>query len=99
MGQAPLEVVGGPTNVSDVLDDRRGGYVLLYHQNRADTLWTWVQHVGPDAEPDYESARHAGLVIWCHPDRYPHPNHVLPEATGKIEIARSGAQLWVREVP
>lgn len=97
--QVPLKVVDGPApeRVPTMLE-RGGAYVTVYHQNRADTLRAWVQHVTTTHRtPDYDRAEEADLVIWCYPDRYPHPNHVMPNAEGRLKIMRSGDQLWVAE--
>lgn len=99
-GQVPLKVLDGPAldRVPTMLE-RGGAYVTVYHQNRGDTLRAWVQHVTTThVTPDYGRAEEADLVIWCYPGRYPHPNHVMPDAEGRLEIMRSGDQLWVREV-
>ena len=55
----------------------------------ADTLTVWVQDVGL-ARPRYDRAASADRVLWCYPQRHPHPRHVFPRAEGKVAYLRSG---------
>lgn len=86
--------VGGPKLTESF--PNHGAYVVLVPPAApADTLWVWVEHVAPGHPPDTQSARQADRVIWCYPQKFPHPNHVLKEAEGLIVIAYWDGYLWV----
>ena len=59
-----------------------GTYVRAAKQS--DTLWIWMEHVGRDGRPNYRAANEADAVVWCYPQRHPHPNHLLPNAEGQV---------------
>jgi hypothetical protein len=79
------ERVGG-----DYLDDvlrehEKGLYLRVRPVGTRDTLWMWLQGSRETVVPDYRSAEHAELVVWCFPDRHPHQRHAMPDAT-KIAV-------------
>jgi hypothetical protein len=96
-GQAVgLKQVAGPQITTTEIEG--GTYIRAVRLARvSDTLWVWVQHVTPSTPPDTVSASHADLVVWCHPDLYPHPRHALPNAKGRVALLREGPILWVVE--
>ena len=61
-----------------------GRMTTFLQRGTGDTLRAWVEHASKWDRPDYQSANKADIVIWCHPDRWPHENHVLPNAKGVI---------------
>lgn len=57
------------------------------HGSEADTLQIYIQGVVKGRiRPDRRKASKADMVIWCFPSHYPHPNHVFPEAKGRVYI-------------
>jgi len=57
------------------------------HASNPDTLQIYVQGVVKgQVRPNRKKAAKADLVIWCFPTRYPHPNHIFPEAEGRIYV-------------
>jgi len=83
----PYKQLGGSEKIAHMVrEEREGDYVVLYDLTEQDTVLAWIEHVTPGDRPDYDSADLADVVIWCYPDLYPHENHALPDAKGKISI-------------
>lgn len=74
----------------------RGMYVYI-ETAEVDTVLAWIQHATPNERPDYESADLADVVIWCHPQKWPHENHVLPDATGDLAVYVREGLLFVAD--
>jgi len=55
-----------------------------------DTLSAWIEHASLSDAPNRNRARRADMVVWCYPQRHSHPNHIFPEAEGKIYSVRVG---------
>lgn len=89
--------IGGP-DPTELLDDRNGGYVVGRRGRFGDTLLVWIEHVPKGGGPDYESASHADLVVWCHPQENPHPRHALPRADGLVGMYHKGSTYWIGEL-
>lgn len=88
--------LAGREGYAEVLtEEGRGMYTRLYRPAHADTVWAWIEHVGPEDPPNYDAAGHADIVIWCYPGRYPHENHALPEAKGQIRVIRDRSYIWL----
>jgi hypothetical protein len=97
-GQRAFQYLGGPP--IETLRNTPGTYVLMRDIRTRDTLLTWVQHVEPGARlPDSQSAKHADMVVWCHPDAHPHDRHVLPDAEGDIYFYARRDTVWVAPQP
>lgn len=88
-----FEKIAGPT--ISKLGSEDGDYFLARRQAGGDTLLVWIQHATTEHRPNYEAARAADLVIWCHPDQWPIPNHVHPNATGEVATTRQNGRFWV----
>ena len=66
------------------------------HGLEADTLQIYVQGVVKGrVRPNRRKAAKADLVIWCFPSHYPHPNHVFPNAKGRVYVVENGDQITV----
>lgn len=74
------EVVGGNYLPEVVESKNRGLYLQVRPVGERDTLWMWIQHSTKRVKPQYESARGMDVVVWCHPQKYPQKNHVMPHA-------------------
>jgi hypothetical protein len=77
------------------LGSSSGDYFLSTFKSNGDTLLVWMQHVTKGRRPNYNAARHADVVIWCYPNKWPVPNHVLPNIRGKIAVVRQNDVYWV----
>lgn len=90
-------------SLSDIVNhDGNGTYLNLLRTDtpKKDTVRAYVQGVVKNkVPPDYEAASDADVVIWCYPDSYHHPNHVLPGANGRIVIIPlSGKRFAVMDI-
>ena len=88
-----LEKLGGP----EIRSTGEGQYIRVVSPPK-DTLWLWVQHVTKETPPDRKSARHADKVVWCYPQKYKHPNHLLPKADGRVAFIRFKKRILIVEV-
>jgi len=77
-------------------DIRSGMYIRAVRPSRmSDTLRVWIEHATPGSKPNYQSARTADIIVWCHPDIHPHPNHLFPDASGQIYFYQSERNIWL----
>jgi len=65
---------------------------------RGDTLWVWMEHIEADEHPNYEAAAEADAVLWCFPQKHPHPRHLLPDAEGRVAAVINEETLFLTEV-
>ena len=79
-GQRVYEQIGGHYLEDVVREHRNGIYLPVRPIGTRDTLLMWVQGVSRSRGPDYEAARHADVVVWCYPSKYPDTRHPLPNA-------------------
>jgi hypothetical protein len=89
-----LKQVAGPKITTT--ETEGGTYIRAVRpESVSDTIRVWVEHITPTSAPDYQSARKADLVVWCYPSKWPAPNHVLPNVSGKIAVVRQNDVYWV----
>lgn len=85
--------VDGGRPLKKLIDhDGNGTFIQLVSLNSKskDTLRVYVQGVVPEkVTPNVSKANEADLAVWCFPTKYPHQNHIFPNAKGQIYIHES----------
>ena len=77
-------------HLKDIESPREGKYIQVVDQSTQDTIRIWAQHTTKYEEPEFPRSRiqQADKVVWCYPQRHPHPKHMFAEARGMIYSVR-----------
>lgn len=94
-----FEVVGEDVDIPELRAHSYGQYIQVRPVGRSDTLSLWVEGVTRERGPSWARAFNADIVLWCYPEKYSIPTHVLPSAERILVITESyNRKRWVNAV-